>query len=55
MRKQLKKQSITPKATRPSGHIGPRRWIKYITRNVQLIKSFKHPERFLNSSRNPSP
>jgi hypothetical protein len=38
------------KAAKPTGHVSPRRWMKYIARNLPLVKRIKKPERYLNSA-----
>ena len=38
----------TPKDARPPDHSSPRRWIKYVARNHQLVGKVKDPRRYLN-------
>ncbi len=38
------------KEAKPVGHVGLKRWIKYIARNPALVKRVQNPEKYLNSS-----
>ena len=40
---------IITKATMPTGHVSPKRWIKYIARNEPLVKTVKNPDKYLHS------
>lgn len=42
---------IINKNTKPEGHIGTRRWIKYIARNEPLVKVVKEPRKYMHASR----
>lgn len=43
------------KHTKPPVNVGPKRWAKYVARNLPLVKRVKHPERYLHSSRTVTP
>jgi hypothetical protein len=38
------------KAMAPAGHVGPRRWAKYVARNLPLVTTIKRPERYLHAA-----
>jgi hypothetical protein len=47
--RKVERAAIDPKAMVPQGHVGPRRWWKYIARNPPLGKVMR-PERYLHAS-----
>lgn len=38
------------KTMKPTGHVGPRRWIKFVERNFEPAFKIHRPERYLHSS-----
>jgi hypothetical protein len=49
VRARLPKESIT------TSHYSPRRWWRYIARNVVLVREVKNPEKYLHASRRTRP
>ena len=41
------------KEMKPSGHVGVRRWMRYVVRNVQMVlaEDVVEPEKYLHASR----
>jgi hypothetical protein len=39
---------VINKSTKPEGHVGPKRWIKYVARTPPLMREIKHPEQYLH-------
>ena len=45
------KVSRVTKEMKPVGHVGLRRWIKYVARNPALVTKVKEPGKYLHVSR----